>query len=135
MKTKGLARIQIRRLTDHDAGNLRWRFDRLFATIVSACVLMAVVCGSSQFACAAWTNSVTTRYQTAASILSLTPEQAQQGDSILLQGVVTVSTDLGLIIQDQTAGIWIYWDHPEDFVPGDQVEVRGNVNPGRFSLP
>ena len=133
MKTKGLARIRTRELVDHDAGDLRWRFDRLIAPIVNACVLMAVVCWSSPFASAARTNSAATLYQTAASILSLTPEQAQQGDTALLQGVVTGSTDLGLTIQDQTAGIWIYWDHPEDFVPGDQVEVRGNVNPGRFS--
>jgi hypothetical protein len=133
MKTKGPVRFQIPSLTDHDAGNLRWRFGRLLLTIVNICVFVAAVCGLSQFACAAWTNSVTTRYHTAASILSLTPEQAQQGDTALLQGVVTVSTDLGLVIQDQTAGIWIYWDHPEDFATGDEVEVRGNVTAGRFS--
>src|SRR5438067_4463226 len=72
-------------------------------------------------------------YRTATEILALTPEQASKAGPTRLWGVVTSSTDLGLIVQDRTAGIWVYWNHSEDFEKGDEVEVTGIVSRGLYS--
>lgn len=72
-------------------------------------------------------------YRTAASILALTPQEAQRGAPVILRGVVTCSTEFSLYIQDRTAGIWVDWHHPTDFVPGDEVEAKGHTAQGLFS--
>jgi signal transduction histidine kinase len=72
-------------------------------------------------------------YRTAASILALPPEQTMSKHPALVHGVVTQSMDLGLVIQDSTAGIWIYWDRSADFAPGDDVEAEGVVETGRYA--
>ncbi len=72
-------------------------------------------------------------YHTAASILALSPEQTASDHPALVRGVVTQSTDFGLVVQDSTAGIWVYWDGSADFAPGDDVEVEGVVGPGRYA--
>ncbi len=72
-------------------------------------------------------------YRTAASILALPPEQTTAEHPALVRGVVTQSTDQGMVIQDSTAGIWIYWDSSGDLVPGDDVEVEGVVETGRYA--
>jgi signal transduction histidine kinase len=72
-------------------------------------------------------------YRTAAPILALSPEQAGRGDSAQLRGVVIRSTDYGFILQDGTAGIWIFLDHPPNLSPHDEIEVKGIVHQGRFS--
>ncbi len=68
--------------------------------------------------------------ETAASILSLTNEQARQGYPVRLQGVVTLR---GMVIQDSTAGVWVNFPQSGQFVPGDVVEVQGHVGPGGYS--
>ncbi len=72
-------------------------------------------------------------YQTAASVLRLSPEQAQRGERALLRGVVTRREAVGLTIQDKTAGIWVNCSHPESFSPGDLLVVDGTVAPGGYS--
>ncbi len=72
-------------------------------------------------------------YRTAASILALPPEQTTSEHPAFVRAVVTQSTDDGMVIQDSTAGIWIYWDRSADLVPGDDVEVKGVVETGRFA--
>jgi signal transduction histidine kinase len=72
-------------------------------------------------------------YPTAASVLALSREQATKGGSALLRGVVTKATDFGLVVQDRTGGVWVYWNRPSDFVSGDEVEVQGIVIPGLFA--
>jgi signal transduction histidine kinase len=72
-------------------------------------------------------------YRTAASIRSLSLEQLALRYPAQVRGVVTQSTDDGLVIQDTTAGIWIYWNRSDDFSAGDEVEVRGVVDPGLFA--
>ncbi|MEO8737826.1 MAG: sensor histidine kinase [Edaphobacter sp.] len=72
-------------------------------------------------------------FRTAASILALPLEQIRHPYPALLDGVVTQSTDFGLTIADRTGGIWIYWNRPGDFTPGDHVEIRGVVEPGLFA--
>ena len=72
-------------------------------------------------------------YRTAASILALPPEKTISQHPALVHGVVTQSIDQGLVIQDSTAGIWIYWDRFADFTPGDDVEVDGVVEPGLYA--
>lgn len=69
----------------------------------------------------------------AQSILSLAPNAAEMRESVTLKGVVTASIDLGVTIQDETAGIWVYCQHSEQFKQGDQVEVEGTITPGLFS--
>jgi len=72
-------------------------------------------------------------YRTAASIQALSEEQAKLADPAHLRGVVTQTLPEGLTIQDQSGGIWIYLDHPEEFAPGDEIEVEGIVDPGLFA--
>ena len=72
-------------------------------------------------------------YQTAASLLALTPEQAKRGLPVRIRGVVTWQVPLSLIVQDSTAGIWVYLDTPAKLSQGDEVEVVGNVSAGLFS--
>ena len=83
--------------------------------------------------CLADESKVPDFYRTAAAILALPPEKTTSGHPALVHGVVTQSTDLGMVIQDSTAGIWIYWDGSADFVPGDDVEVEGVVETGRYA--
>ncbi|NYF80877.1 sensor histidine kinase [Granulicella arctica] len=70
---------------------------------------------------------------TAASVLSLTSEQAKHGPTTQLQGVVTLRNGVGLVIQDSTAGIWINFPQSGQFTLGDEVEVHGKVGPGQYS--
>jgi signal transduction histidine kinase len=72
-------------------------------------------------------------YRTAASIQVLSEEQANRAGAAHLRGVVTQTLTQGLTIQDQTGGIWIYLDHPEEFTPGDEIDVEGTVDPGLFA--
>jgi signal transduction histidine kinase len=72
-------------------------------------------------------------YRTAGSIRSLSLEQLTLSSPAKLRGVVTQSTDDGLVIQDATAGIWVYWNASSDFSAGDEVEVDGVVDPGLFA--
>jgi signal transduction histidine kinase len=72
-------------------------------------------------------------YRTAASILALPPEQTRLAHPALVRGVVTQSISDGLVIQDSTAGIWIYYDRFADFTPGDDVQVEGVVESGLYA--
>ncbi|QEE28661.1 sensor histidine kinase [Terriglobus albidus] len=72
-------------------------------------------------------------YQTAASIHALSQEQAQRAYPAHLLGVVTQSLNDGFTLQDRTGGIWIYFDHPEQFMPGDEIDVEGTAKPGLFA--
>src|SRR5271166_6630976 len=73
------------------------------------------------------------RYRTAASILSLSPGEASHGEPAQIRGVVTRSTDYGLVVQDRTGGIYIAYGQPGAFASGDEVEVDGVVDPGQFA--
>ncbi len=72
-------------------------------------------------------------YQTAASLLALPPEQAKLGFPVRIRGVVTWQVSLSLIVQDRTAGIWVYLEQPAKLSQGDEVEVVGRVSEGLFS--
>jgi hypothetical protein len=78
-------------------------------------------------------NSSPVCYRTAASILALSAEEASHGQAAQIRGVVTRSTDYGLVVQDRTAGIYIGYQHPGAFASGDAVEVNGIVDPGQFA--
>ena len=83
--------------------------------------------------CEEMPNSPPVRYRTAASILSLSPEEASHGEAARIRGVVTRSTDYGLVVQDRTAGIYIDCEHPQAFTSGDEIEVTGIIDPGQFA--
>lgn len=72
-------------------------------------------------------------YETTASLLALTPEQARREFPVRIRGVVTWQVPLSLIVQDRTGGIWVYLAHPEKLAQGDEVEVVGHVSSGLFS--
>jgi len=72
-------------------------------------------------------------YQTAASIHALSQEQAKRAYPAHLLGVVTQSLNDGFTVQDRTGGIWIYFDHPEQLTPGDEIDVEGTAKPGLFA--
>ena len=79
-------------------------------------------------------NPAAARYQTAASILALTPERAEQHESAHIRGVVIRSTEWGFGLVDATAGIWVNYIHPsKEFATGDEVDVIGVTGPGLYS--
>ncbi len=66
------------------------------------------------------------------AIRALSFEQLSRGYPASIRGVVTTS-DGGLVVHDATEGIWVYWDKPQDYAPGDEVEVQGSIGPGKFA--
>ena len=79
-------------------------------------------------------NPAAARYQTAASILALTPEQADRHEPAHIRGVVIRSTEWGFGLVDPTAGIWVSYIHPsKEFSAGDEVDVIGVTGPGLYS--
>jgi len=74
------------------------------------------------------------KYRTAASVLSLPYRVAAQGGLARIRGTVTLSSDLGLVVHDRTAGIWVDPDESHGkYQPGDEVEVVGPIGPGQYS--
>lgn len=72
----------------------------------------------------------------AIQVLKLTPAEARQGRPVVLHGVVTYcerATET-LFVQDETAGIYIYYEGPDiKLQPGQAVTVTGSTDPGLFS--
>jgi signal transduction histidine kinase len=85
--------------------------------------------------CAQTHPSAPAIYRTAASVSALSPEQASKAETVELRGVVTRRTERGFALQDRTGGIWIGWTSPaEPIDAGDEVEVKGVVDPGFFTV-
>jgi len=73
-------------------------------------------------------------YRTAVSVSALSQEQASKAESDGLRGVVKRCTARGLALQNRTGGTWINWNHTAEPVrAGDEIEVKGVVDPGRFT--
>lgn len=73
-------------------------------------------------------------YKSAASILSLPYRVAAQGGLARVVGTVTLSSELGLVVRDRTAGIWVDPDATHRrYEPGDRIEVVGPIGPGQYS--
>lgn len=66
------------------------------------------------------------------AIRALPFEQLNRAYPALIRGVVTAS-DGGLVVHDATEGIWVYWNRPQDYVPGDEIEVQGSIGPGKYA--
>jgi signal transduction histidine kinase len=95
----------------------------IFVSIFRACLLMA----------ATPVNSPIPYAGSAKDILGLPLSESSRGLSVHLRGVVTASVEQGMVVHDDTAGIWVYWEHAEDFRPGDMLEVRGQISRGMFA--
>ena len=66
---------------------------------------------------------------------SVPPEQAAAGYPVRLRGVVTFcdgKSDLGMFLQDDTAGIYIKLGPGTNFEAGDEIEVIGTSGAGDF---
>lgn len=74
-------------------------------------------------------------YRTAASVLSLPYDVAVKGGFAKLKGTITLSTPVGIVLQDHTGGIWVECcsKSKNPFVIGDVVTVVGTVGPGAYS--
>jgi signal transduction histidine kinase len=74
-------------------------------------------------------------YRTAASVLSLPYDVAVKGGVAKLKGTITLSTPVGVVLQDHTGGIWVDCcsKSKNPFVVGDVVTVVGTVGPGAYS--
>jgi len=122
-----------RRLLFSAGGRLRRRAhsnDGILFSLLIALTVLSLLYGGHLHAEA---QKLSVIYRTAASIHALSEEQAKRADPAHLRGVVTQTLSEGLTIQDQTGGIWIYLDHPEEFTPGDEIDVEGIVDPGLFA--
>jgi signal transduction histidine kinase len=74
-------------------------------------------------------------YRTAASVLSLPYDVAAKGGFAKLKGTITLSSPVGVVLQDHTGGIWVECcskSHNRPVV-GDVVTVVGTVGPGAYS--
>jgi signal transduction histidine kinase len=73
-------------------------------------------------------------YRTADSVLSLPHDVAVMGGVAKLKGTITLSTPVGVVLQDRTGGIWVdCCSKSPHFVVGDVVTVVGTVGPGAYS--
>lgn len=72
-------------------------------------------------------------YSTAASVLALSPEEANKQYPAQIRGVVTETDESGMVIHDATAGLWVYWKKTDGYSPGDELEVQGKTSPGLFA--
>jgi signal transduction histidine kinase len=74
-------------------------------------------------------------YRTAASVLSLPYDVAVKGGYAKLKGTITLSTPVGVVLQDHTGGIWVDCCSKlkTPLVIGDVVTVVGKVGPGAYS--
>src|SRR5471030_267266 len=88
--------------------------EQRFTNVLKIGILFAVS-ATQAFAYAETQNWPPVRYRTAASILSLSQEDASHGEAAQIHGVVTRSTDYGLVVQDRTAGIYIVCENPKAF--------------------
>jgi signal transduction histidine kinase len=77
----------------------------------------------------------TINYRTAASVLSLPYNVAVKGGFAKLKGTITLSTPVGVVLQDHTGGIWVECcsKSKNPLVVGDVVTVVGTVGPGAYS--
>jgi signal transduction histidine kinase len=106
---------------------------RYFRMVLGLGILLSEACLSQSPIYAPKHEAASVQFHTAASVLSLTPDEAKHGYPAMLRGIVTRSGEIGLTIQDSTAGIWINLDHSDRFVSGDLLEIRGTVAPGGYS--
>lgn len=74
----------------------------------------------------------TVAFHSVTAIRALSFEQLNRGYPASIRGVVTTA-DGGLVVHDATEGIWVYWEKPQDYAPGDEVEVEGAIGPGKFA--
>ena len=109
------------------------------ALAVSGFWIQAFVIGLSLPAFSEPASSVTTEFSpvltNAAQVLRLTPDQAKANLSVRIKGVVTCY-DHGnvLFVQDETAGIFVYYDGDRRPLPsGQPVQVSGTVKVGLYS--
>ncbi len=109
------------------------RLDHYFKMVLGFCVLLSEACICQSPVYALPHKSASVQFHTAAAVLALTSEEAKRGYPAILHGVVTRSGEIGLTLQDPTAGIWINLDHSDRFVSGDFLEIRGTVAPGGYS--
>src|SRR6266545_1310607 len=95
-------------------------------------LIFSVVCATP------WTSTASTNkiLTTAAEILSLTADQAAQGISVSVTGVVTVAEpNWGgkFFVQDSTAGVFVSNESDPQPVLGDLVQVSGFSDPGGYA--
>jgi signal transduction histidine kinase len=110
----------------------------IWTTIINSvpcvsCALLLIFC-SVLLAQNTVDSTSSIKYRTAASVLSLPYHVAAQGGLAKVRGTVTLSSDLGLVVQDRTAGIWVDPDESHGkYQPGDEIEVVGPIGPGQYS--
>jgi signal transduction histidine kinase len=69
-------------------------------------------------------------------VREMSPEQAAQGDRVHLRGVVTfydAKDNVGLFLQDATAGIFVKWGEGTNVNAGDEVEIEGTIKRGDYA--
>jgi len=103
--------------------------------ITLICNLLIGIVGTTLLAQVTPTAHPPVVYRNAASILSLPYDIAAKGGLASLKGTVTFSNSSGIVVHDNTGGIWIGFGAPpaRTFAPGDFVTAVGNVRPGEYS--
>jgi signal transduction histidine kinase len=68
-------------------------------------------------------------------VREISPEQAAQGYPVRLRGVVTFCNawaDVGMFLQDATAGVYVKLGEGTNLNAGDEVEIEGSTAPGDY---
>ncbi len=75
------------------------------------------------------------RLTTVRQVREISPQQAAQGFPVRLRGVVTYCNawaDVGMFLQDATAGIYVKLGEGTNFNAGDELEIEGSTAPGDY---
>jgi signal transduction histidine kinase len=95
----------------------------LLTALASACLLSVAIVGK-----ASAQEELTAKF-----ILEMPPNQSSEGIPVTLQGVVTEAVEQGMVVHDDTAGIWVYFDDSQRFHPGDLLQLTGKIARGMFA--
>ena len=126
-------------------GTRDFRTLRTLGVVILACA--GAWCGLSSSPAAAIGTGTAAELQPIAEVRSLPVAELATNPPIRIRGVVTLRDVNSIVIQDDTAGIYVNFDFARkrgvwegDGIPdavhvGDEIEIDGTIDPGGFSPP
>lgn len=110
-------------------------FLRLALVAAASALLYAILPGTAVRAQTAPQAAPPIPIRTVSSILSLPYEAALRGGQARIRGVITLASPAGLVVHDNTSGIWIDFgaNGRLQYGPGDVMDVTGQIATGRYT--
>jgi signal transduction histidine kinase len=123
-------RIAVSEVIWHDAG-----VNKLYVNPQGSAVPVFLILLSSLVCFRAGAAGELPRLTSVRQVREISPEQAAQGYPVRLRGVVTFCNawaDVGMFLQDDTAGVYIKLGEGTNLSAGDKVEIEGSTAPGDY---